>query len=127
MIAVDTSALIAVILRQGQWQACDAALRDNRDIVISAGTVAEALIVAGRKAISQEMVTLFEGFDFEIEPVTAFVARQVAIAYERWGKGNHPARLNFGDCFAYELATRRACPLLFVGDDFAKTDVRRAF
>jgi ribonuclease VapC len=47
----------------------------------------------------------------------------VAEAYGRWGKGLDPAGLNFGDCFAYELAQERRCPLLYVGDDFAKTDV----
>ena len=126
MIAVDTSALVAVILRQRQWQECYDVLRYETELVISAGTLSEALIVAGRKSIAPEMTTLLEGCDCEVDPVTAFVARQAAAAYGRWGKGNHPAKLNFGDCFAYELATRRACPLLFVGEDFSKTDVKRA-
>jgi ribonuclease VapC len=46
--------------------------------------------------------------------------------YSRWGKGVHPAGLNFGDCFAYDVAKQNDCPLLFVGDDFAKTDLLRA-
>jgi ribonuclease VapC len=50
----------------------------------------------------------------------------VAEAYVRWGRGVHPAGLNYGDCFAYALARQRACPLLFVGDDFTKTDIRLA-
>jgi ribonuclease VapC len=45
--------------------------------------------------------------------------------YARWGKGAHPAGLNFGDCFAYEIARQRDCPLLFVGEDFGETDVAR--
>jgi ribonuclease VapC len=49
-----------------------------------------------------------------------------ATAWERYGKGRHPAKLNFGDCFAYALAQRLDSPLLFVGDDFRKTDVRIA-
>ena len=57
------------------------------------------------------------------EIVTAVDARLVADAYECWGKGEHPASLNFGDCFAYALAKARDCPLLFVGNDFAQTDV----
>ena len=48
----------------------------------------------------------------------------MAAAYERWGKGQHPARLNLGDCFAYALAEEYHCPLLFVGQDFARTDVK---
>ena len=43
--------------------------------------------------------------------------------YARWGKGVHPASLNFGDCFAYEVAVAHGCPLLCVGEDFAQTDI----
>jgi len=49
-----------------------------------------------------------------------------AQAYQRWGKGVHPAQLNYGDCFAYELAISQNCPLLYVGQDFAQTDVQSA-
>ena len=59
-------------------------------------------------------------------PVTPIRAERVAEAYRQWGKGNHPARLNFGDCFAYALAKELACPLVFIGNDFARTDVMRA-
>ena len=59
-------------------------------------------------------------------PVTEYDAFQVAEAYSQWGKGVHPAGLNYGDCFAYALARQRACPLLFVGEDFTKTDIRLA-
>ena len=55
--------------------------------------------------------------------VDAERARLAVQAYRRYGKGFHPARLNFGDCFAYELAKSRGCPLLYVGEDFARTDV----
>ena len=58
--------------------------------------------------------------------MTGYVARRVAQANARWGKGVHPAGLNFGDCFAYALARKHECPLLFVGNDFSKTDVARA-
>jgi ribonuclease VapC len=61
----------------------------------------------------------------EIAPVTAASAKRVADAYSTWGKGVHPASLNFGDCFAYALAKDRNCRLLFVGEDFARTDVER--
>lgn len=59
-------------------------------------------------------------------PVAAVDADKVADAYDRWGKGVHPAGLNFGDCFAYALAKSQDCPLLFVGDYFAQTDVESA-
>lgn len=58
-----------------------------------------------------------------IVSVTEAFARRVADAYDKWGKGVHPAALNLADCFAYALAIERACPLLFVGDDFSRTDV----
>jgi ribonuclease VapC len=50
-------------------------------------------------------------------------ARRIAEAQGRWGRGAHPAVLNFGDCFAYELAKEHACGLLYVGGDFSKTDI----
>ena len=56
---------------------------------------------------------------------TSAAAHRVAQAYERWGKGVHPAGLNFGDCFAYEVATEHRCRLLYVGADFDRTDVAR--
>lgn len=123
MIAVDTSALMAILLDEESAGACVAALRTNEQIVISAGTVAEALIVAERRGLGSEMATLIGGLGLEVENVTLAVARRVAESYGRWGKGVNPAGLNFGDCFAYEVATTRDCPLLFVGTDFARTDV----
>jgi ribonuclease VapC len=69
------------------------------------------------------MASLIEGLGFGIVTVTPASARRIAQAYERWGKGVHPAGLNFGDCFAYEVAKEHSCRLLFVGDDFSKTDV----
>ncbi len=71
------------------------------------------------------MSRLIEELGFEIIDVTAGMARRVAAAYDQWGKGVHPA-LNFGDCFAYAVANERNCPLLYVGEDFARTDIRLA-
>lgn len=93
---------------------------------MSAGTLAELLIVAARRRISDEVDNLIESGGFEIVEVTRYAAIAVANAYGKWGKGFHPAGLNFGDCFAYALARQRACPLLYVGGDFARTDVRSA-
>ena len=72
------------------------------------------------------MADLIDGLGFEVITVTPAVVRQVAEAYARWGKGVHRASLNFGDCFAYVVAKDHACPLLFVGDDFPRTDLDRA-
>ena len=123
MIAVDTSALMAIVLNEAQAEACAAALEAEDRLLISAGTVAEALIVAGRRNVREEMDRLVDGLGFEILGVTPASARRIAEAYERWGKGVHPAALNFGDCFAYQVANEHGCRLLYVGEDFGQTDV----
>lgn len=88
--------------------------------------MAEALIVAKARGISVALNLLLERPNIELVPVTAASARRAAEAYAKWGKGVHRAKLNFGDCFSYELAMSRACPLLFIGNDFSKTDVKSA-
>ena len=123
MIAVDTSALMAILLDAPEAAACAEAFTTNERIVISAATVAEALIVAERRGLGAEMAGLIDGLELEIASVSPAMARRVADTYSRWGKGAHPAGLNFGDCFAYEVAKTRDCPLLYVGADFTRTDV----
>ena len=121
---MDTSALIAILLNEPEAEACIDLLAGDPEVLISAGTFAEALIVAGRRNVGDEMVRLIDGLAFEVVPVTADVARSVEEAYRRWGKGIDPAALNFGDCFAYALTKERECPLLCLGDDFRRTDLR---
>jgi ribonuclease VapC len=126
VIVVDTSALIAILLREAGAEDCRRVLESGTEILISAGTLTEALIVAGRLEIADKMLALVEELAMVVVPLAERDARIAADGYSRWGKGAHPARLNLGDCFAYGLAKARACPLLFVGDDFAKTDVTPA-
>jgi len=126
MIAIDTSALMAVVLNEREADACIAALEAEDELLISAGTVAEVLIVATRRSVGEEMERLISGIGFEIVSVTPASARRIAHAYESWGKGVHSAALNFGDCFAYEVAKEHGCRLLYVGKDFAQTDVEPA-
>jgi ribonuclease VapC len=114
---------MAIVLAEPEADACIAALAAEDHIVISAGTVAEALIVAGQRSVGEEMTRLIEGVGLDIVPVTPASARRVAEAYRRWGRGIHPAALNFGDCFAYAVAKEHSCRLLYVGDDFSKTDI----
>lgn len=125
MMVVDTSALMAILLNEPHADACIAALEGDDELVISAGTIAEALIVAERRNVGAEMAELIDGLGLEVANVTAAFAHRVAQAYARWGKGLHPAGLNFGDCFAYALAKERQCALLFVGEDFSRTDLRQ--
>lgn len=124
MTVVDTSALIAVLLREPAAGACSGILEADPDLLMSAATLAEALIVGGRRGVGAEMATLIDGVAIEIVPLMPADAHRAAEVYARWGKGVHPAALNFGDCFAYALAKERNCPLLFVGDDFARTDIK---
>ncbi len=126
MIAVDTSALMAIVLGEESADACIHVLETETELVMSAGTMTEALIVAARRQVEEEITSLIEGLGFEIVPVTASSAHRVAQAYAKWGKGLHPASLNLGDCFAYEVAKTHNCPLLFVGDDFVRTDLQSA-
>lgn len=123
MIVVDTSALMAILLDEPEADACDAALQADADVLISAGTLAEALIVSLRHHVGGEVLELVDRMGFDVVAVGRADAVRAAQAYSRWGRGTHRAGLNFGDCFAYALAKERACSLLYVGNDFARTDI----
>jgi ribonuclease VapC len=126
VIAVDTSALLAILLDEPLADDCDAALNAEDRLLISAGTLTEALIVAQARNRGDALEALIAGLGFEIVPVDGATARRVAAAHARWGRGARSAGLNFGDCFAYDVAKQNRCALLYVGRDFAKTDVRSA-
>ena len=123
MIAVDTSALVAIVLKEPRADACLAALEAEDEVLISAGTLAEMLIVSSRRNVGTEMARLIDRLAPDVVPVTPAAARRIGLVYQKWGRGVHPAALNFGDCFAYEVAKEHACRLLYVGDDFARTDI----
>ncbi len=123
MICIDSSALMAIVLREPEAQRCRQALLDDDELVISTATLAESMIVAGQRHVRSELEALVRRLNLEVHDVTREIAPLVADIYEIWGKGYHPARLNYGDCFAYELASRLKCPLLYVGNDFAQTDI----
>ena len=126
MIAIDTSALMAIVLDEPQRLACMTRINVESEVRISAATLVEALIVAARRNVWDQMLELIDGIGLEVVPVTEAAAHRAANAHRHWGRGSHPARLNFGDCFAYDLAKEHDCPLLFVGDDFAKPDLTAA-
>ena len=126
MIVVDTSALMAILQDEPTAEICISILSSSDPVMISAGTLTEALIVSTGRGVGDRMKWLVERFGFQVVPVTADAALRAANAHAQWGKGNHPAGLNFGDCFAYALAKERGCPLLFVGADFSQTDVKPA-
>ncbi|HJU16669.1 MAG TPA: type II toxin-antitoxin system VapC family toxin [Stellaceae bacterium] len=86
MIAVDTSALMAILLAEAEAEACAKVLASESEVLISTGTVAEALIVAGRRNLAEEMTRIIDGLGFEIVPVTPASARRIAAAYAQWGR-----------------------------------------
>ena len=125
-LAIDTSALMAVLLGDQTQPGVRAALRRTRGPIISAANVAELLMVAeGRNPDegADDAEELLETIGPAIVPVDRQITELAHRAWRRFGKGNHPARLNYGDCFAYATARHWEVPLLCVGDDFAKTDL----
>ena len=122
---VDTSAIIAIVKREPGWEALQSLLGSN-PVRMSAGTLAELLIVTGA-GISVEVreaaMSIVANAGTEIVPLTADDAAGAADAYLRFGKGRHPAKLNMGDTYAYVLAKRTDEPLLCVGEDFPQTDL----
>ena len=126
MIVLDTSSLMALLLEEPEGDQIAEVLSGDEAFVISAGTLSEALIVAKRRGVGDEMAELLDAIGAEVEVLDAAKAVATADAYAKWGKGAHPAGLNFGDCFAYGSAKANNLPLLYIGDDFAKTDVLSA-
>ena len=128
MIVVDTSALMAILKTEPAAVECETILADSsRRLLMSAATITEAHIVAARNQRLTEMKMLISASAIEVIPLTSARAERASFAYQRFGKGFHPAALNFGDCFSYATAEEFDCPLLYVGDDFARTDLRSAF
>lgn len=126
MMVIDSSALMAILLDDPQAGAVADVMATAPSLSMSAGTLAEALIVARRRGVGAEMAALIDGVGADIAPVTRAFAEAVADAYDRWGKGVHPASLNLGDCFSYALAKELGGALLYVGDDFRQTDIPAA-
>ena len=123
---VDTSAALAVVLGEPGFEAFASAISASETRRISAASFLEASIVAETRA-GDRGLRQFDSFiresEVAIEPVThehALIARE---GFSNYGKGRHPAGLNFGDCFAYALAKSTGEPLLFKGEDFRQTDV----
>ena len=127
---IDTSALVAILRDEPDAGRYALAIEQAADRRISAATYVEvgAVIDGARDPVASRRVDeLLQVAGIVIEPVTAEHARRAREAYRDFGRGSgHPARLNFGDCFSYALATSTGDALLFKGDDFALTDVTRA-
>ena len=126
---IDTSAIVAIFLNED-----DAAQFEEKVVGawprrVSVASLLEATMVLEGKAgpsVGFALDALLDRFGIELVPVTLEQTEAARVAWRRFGKGNHPAGLNFGDCFSYALAATTGEPLLFKGNDFAMTDIESA-
>lgn len=128
MIAADTSALVAVAFGEPEADTM-AQLLLTSPIVMAATCLLELETAATRKeprSGAERMDAFLDLLVLDVVAVDRDLANEARLAWRRFGKGRHPAALNFGDCFSYALAKTRDLPLLFKGDDFAQTDIRSA-
>lgn len=126
---VDTSALAAVVFREPAADDLLTKLANSASTGIGTPTLAElGIVLAARLDTGPRglIVELLDEFEIEEVPFGGEHWRAALAAYERFGRGRHPARLNFGDCLTYAVAHVADEPLLFVGDDFAATDLTAA-
>ena len=125
-LVVDTSAAVAVILGEPGSEELAAYLEDARTRLMPTAIRVELGIVIEARLwpAGQDIVDRFlRDARIEIVPADADLAARAMSGWRRYGKGRHPAGLNFGDCFTYALAERTGYPVLCTGDDFAATDV----
>ncbi len=117
---------MAILIQEPCAAAYRAILATADQLMMSAATLAECRVVADRRRIGAAMRLLVDGLMIAVVPVDGEGARRAAHAYATWGKGVHPAGLNILDCFAYALAAERGAKLLYVGEDFSRTDITPA-
>lgn len=129
MLFVDASVIIAIIAQEDDWLEHVGRLEQAGKIHSSPLAVWEAVVglVRQRRCSVEQASELVEALLAEVEasilPISAEVGRAALVAYDRYGRGRHPASLNFGDCFAYACARVHGLELAFKGDDFSRTDL----
>ena len=127
-MVVGTSAFLAILMNEPEAEGFAVAIESDPIRLVSAGTLLETGLVAeGRwgDAGARELDLLVAKAAIDVAPVDAEQVEVARRAFRRYGKGRHPAGLNFGDCFAYALSRVSGQPLLCKGGDFAQTDVDR--
>lgn len=128
-MVIDTSAVVAILFDEPQRHTLAEAIEaDPTRLLCTANLLESALVVEARRGepAGRELDLLLHRASVDAVSVTAEHVEVARRAWRRYGKGNHPAGLNFGDCFAYALAACSGERLLFVGDDFAQTDIPAA-
>jgi ribonuclease VapC len=125
-VIIDTSALVGILDQEPDAERLAHAIAKAPERMMSAANVAETAIVMqvrrGDQA-ARDLDLLLAKFGIEPVPVSTRQAGLARLAFRRFGRGRHPARLNFGDCFAYALAKDSSASLLFKGNDFSQTDI----
>jgi ribonuclease VapC len=125
-MVIDTSAIIAVLLKKTAAERVTAAIETGNPRLLSAASLVEASIVIERRkgdAGGRELDLMIYRSEIDVVEVDRDQAELARMAWRQFGKGRHAAALNYGDCFAYALAKSRGLPLLCVGDDFSRTDI----
>ena len=125
-MVIDSSALIAILETEPEAEQLAEAIEQDQVRLISAASVLETSIVIENRrgeGAGKALDLLMEKIAIKINPVTAEHALIACQAYRDFGKGRHPAKLNFGDCFSYATAKLRCEALLFKGNDFNQTDI----
>ena len=127
-MVIDTSAVMSILLDEADAARVVAAMETDGPRLMSAANLLEAsIVIEARKgeAGGRELDLLMYRSEIEIVDVDRIQTEAARVAWRRFGKGRHPAALNYGDCFAYALAKIHRLPLLFCGDDFSRTDIAR--
>jgi ribonuclease VapC len=126
-VIIDTSVIVAIVRRDSGYRAYFQAIDASGERLLSAASYVEAAIVLDQSSdpvVRAALDDLLRDLEVQVVPVTVEQARIARQAHQQFGRGRgHPARLNFGDCFAYALARERNQPLLYKGGDFALTDI----
>jgi ribonuclease VapC len=128
-MVIDTSAIIAILSNEPERRAFNEAIERADFCIMSVASFVEASIVIessrGYDGL-RDFDLLLASAGIEIVPVDVEQAGTAREAFRRFGKGRHPAALNYGDCFSYALAKATRLPLLFKGNDFSATDLQPA-
>ena len=127
-MVIDTSALLAILLNESEHRHFNELIEADETRLLSAATLVEAgLVIESRRgeAAGRELDLLMHRAKISVVSVDVEQAELARIAWRKYGKGRHAANLNYGDCFSYALAKVSNEPLLFKGDDFTHTDIKR--
>ncbi len=125
-MVIDTSAILAILFNEPERRLFNEKIAGDAVRLVSAASYLEAAIIIDDRLGfegTSDLKLFFAEAGIDVEPVTLEQAEVARGAYRNYGRGNHPARLNFGDCFAYALAKVSKQSLLFKGKDFSATDI----